>query len=140
MTSAEAQPDEALLAEVGNAADALVKAFGSHDRDAYFEAFAPEATFVFHPSPERLESRADYQREWAAWEFDGFHVESCESLERRIDLITPDVAVMSHRVRTRLAGVEETQRERETIVFRRSADGTWLAVHEHLSVDPGNDG
>lgn len=23
--------------------------------------------------------------------------------------------------------------ERETIVFARSADGAWLAVHEHLS-------
>jgi ketosteroid isomerase-like protein len=26
--------------------------------------------------------------------------------------------------------------ERETIVFRRHADGRWLGVHEHLSSQP----
>lgn len=128
--------DPAALAGVGAAADALVAAFAAHDRDAYFAAFAPEATFVFHTSPRVLGSRAEYEQEWAMWEADGFHVESCESIERRIDLITPDVAVMTHRVRTRLAGIDEVQRERETIVLRRTPENTWLAVHEHLSAEP----
>ncbi len=123
--------------DVGTAADALVAAFASHDRDAYFSSFAAEATFVFHTSAKVLTSRAEYEMEWAMWEADGFRVESCESRERRIDLLSPDVAVMTHRVRTRLAGVVETQRERETIVFRLTRDGAWLAVHEHLSPDPG---
>ena len=123
--------------ELGSAADALVAAFSGHHRDAYFASFAPEATFVFHTSLHLLGSRGEYEREWAAWEADGFHVESCESLERRFDMVGPDVAVMTHRVRTRLAGVEQTQRERETIVFRRTSEGAWRAVHEHLSPDPG---
>lgn len=127
------------LSDVGAAADALLAAFAAHDRDAYFAAFAPEATFVFHTTPRVLGSRAEYEAEWASWEDDGFHVEGCETLDRRIDLVAPDVAVLTHRVRTRLAGVDETQRERETILFRRDGSGSWLAVHEHLSPDPGED-
>ncbi|XQM27237.1 hypothetical protein ACNSZF_13125 [Burkholderia gladioli] len=30
------------------AADVLIDAFARHDREAYFAAFAPEASFVFH--------------------------------------------------------------------------------------------
>lgn len=127
------------LSEVATAGDALVASFAAHDRDAYFASFAPESTFVFHTSVQRFGSRADYEREWATWEADGFQVESCESVDRRIDLITDEVAVMTHGVRTRIAGVKEVQRERETILFRRTGDGRWLAVHEHLSPDPGED-
>lgn len=124
------------LGDVGGAADALLVAFATHNRKAYFEAFDAGATFVFHTSPAVFGSRAEYEREWAMWEVEGFHVEGCDSLDRRIDLVSPDVAVMTHRVRTRLAGVEDVVRERETIVFRRAPDGTWPAVHEHLSPDP----
>ncbi len=51
-----------------------------------------------------------------------------------------DVAVFTHRVSTRaLSGGEEvTTDERETIVFRREADGRWLAIHEHLSPTPAS--
>lgn len=140
MTSpAESEAQCAALSEVEAASDALVASFGAHDRDAYFASFAPESTFVFHTSVQRFGSRADYEQEWARWEADGFHVESCESIDRRIDLITHEVAVMTHRVRTRIAGIEETQLERETIVFRRTPEGRWLAVHEHLSPDPGEE-
>jgi ketosteroid isomerase-like protein len=124
------------LAAVGAAADALVTAFGSHDRDAYFACFAPESTFLFHTTPGLLTTRAAYEREWAAWEADGFHVDSCSTTDRHIGMLTSDVAVLTHRVRTRLAGSDEEQRECETIVFRRTPDGGWLAVHEHLSPDP----
>jgi len=127
------------LDAVAHAADRLVAAFSSHDRDAYFSCFAPDATFLFHTSPELLGSRASYEQEWAMWEADGFHVDGCDTRDRRIDLVAPDVAVLTHRVRTRLAGVPEVQRERESIVFRRTPDGTWLAVHEHLSADPQED-
>lgn len=121
---------------VAAAADSLLAAFGSHDRDAYFAAFSPEATFLFYPSPALLETRAAYEQEWAMWEADGFHVEACSAIDRRIDFLTPDVAVLTHRVRTRLAGVDAEQRERETIVFHRDTSGRWLAVHEHLSPEP----
>jgi len=124
------------LAGVTLAADALLAAFGSHDRDAYFASFAPEATFLFHPSPSLLPTRSAYEQEWAMWEAEGFHVDGCTASDRRIDFLTPDVAVLTHRVRTRLAGVDDVQRERETIVFRRGTDGRWFAVHEHLSPDP----
>ena len=139
MTSMTEAATAVALREVMAAADALVASFAAHDREAYFASFAPDSTFVFHTSPQRFASRTDYEREWASWETDGFHVESCESIERRIDLITPEVAIMTHRVRTRIADLEQTQLERETIVFRRTSDGRWLAVHEHLSPDPRED-
>lgn len=124
------------LGDVGAAADQLVAAFAGHRADEYFAAFDPAATFLFHTSPSVLGSRAEYEAEWASWEDDGFRVLGCETRDRRIDLVTPEVAVMTHRVRTRLAGVDDVSCERETIVFRRGADGRWLAVHEHLSPDP----
>jgi ketosteroid isomerase-like protein len=127
------------LAAVTEAADRLLAAFSSHDRDGYFACFAPDATFLFHTSPDLLTSRSSYEQEWAMWEADGFHVDGCDTRDRRIDLVAADVAILTHRVRTRLAGVPEVQRERESIVFRRTPDGTWLAVHEHLSADPQED-
>ena len=117
------------------AAEDLIAAFGAHDTRRYFDAFAPEATFLFHAEPALVPNRAAYETMWAEWERDGFRVLGCRSLEPRLDLVTDDVAVFTHVVRTRLAGVEDEQRERETVVLRRGADGRWLGVHEHLSLD-----
>ncbi len=124
--------------EVLRVAAGLVAAFGRHDTEAYFACFAEDATFVFHTTDHVLRSRADYERLWRAWEAeDGFHVQSCESTEQRVQDLG-DTAVLSHRVRTtvRTSAGEESVRERETIVFARRG-GRWLAVHEHLSPDPG---
>jgi ketosteroid isomerase-like protein len=129
-------PDsDELSASAMQAAVDVIEAFGSHDTARYFDGFAPEATFLFHAEPALLPTRAAYEAKWAEWEKDGFRVLSCRSLDPRLDLITDDVAVFTHVVRTRLAGVDEEQRERETIVLRRGADGRWLGVHEHLSLD-----
>ncbi len=124
--------------EVLEAAAALVAAFGAHDVAGYFAAFDPDATFLFHTTPERLGSRAAYEREWRAWEAGGFRVLSCQSSEPRVDLVSANIAVFTHRVRTltRDAAGERDLAERETIVFRRSEDGRWLGVHEHLSAEP----
>ncbi len=119
--------------EVTAAAAALVAGFGAHRTRDYFAGFDPDATFVFHTHTERLESRAAYEALWAEWEATGFRVEGCTSYDGRVDLLDDEVAVFTHRVRTRLAGEPEPLEERETIVFRRGADGGWLAVHEHLS-------
>ncbi|WP_328444632.1 nuclear transport factor 2 family protein [Streptomyces sp. NBC_00386] len=121
--------------EVRAAADALVAAFAEGRLDDYFGAFAPDATFVFHTTPGRLGSTAEYRALWQRWvEQDGFRVLGCTSSAQ---LVQPfgDTAVFSHDVETRVANNagEETVHERETIVFARSADGAWLAVHEHLS-------
>ncbi|WP_329303413.1 nuclear transport factor 2 family protein [Streptomyces sp. NBC_00659] len=121
--------------EVRAAADALVAAFAEGRLDDYFGAFAPDATFVFHTTPGRLGSTAEYRDLWRRWvEQDGFRVLGCTSSAQ---LVQPfgDTAVFSHDVETRVAtnAGEETVHERETIVFARSADGAWLAVHEHLS-------
>lgn len=124
-----------LSAAVMQAALDVVAAFGAHDTERYFAGFAPEATFLFHAEPAMLPSRAAYETAWASWERDGFRVLSCASLNPRVDVLTDDVAVFTHSVRTRLAGVDDEQRERETIVFRRDSDGRWLGVHEHLSLD-----
>ena len=48
--------------EVLAAARHLVQAFGRHDTAAYFDCFAPDATFIFHTTATRLASRAEYQR------------------------------------------------------------------------------
>ena len=133
--------DFAVEAEVQAAADHLIGAYARSDRDAYFECFANEATFLFHTAPARLDSRAQYEQLWDQWVADeAFRVLSCHSSHPAIQVLNPtaDTAVFSHRVRT----VVETRAgreifvERETIVFARY--GTeWLAVHEHLSPDPG---
>ena len=133
-TPATAGDDE--RAEVLRAAAALVAAFGEHRTADYFAAFAPEATFVFHDAPAPLPDRASYEAEWAAWEADGFRVEGCETRDTAVQLVAPGVAVLTHAVRTTLAGAEAPTAERETIVFRREDDGRWLAVHEHLSPAP----
>ena len=123
-----------------DAATRLIAAFGDHDTERYFDAFAPDATFLFHSVPGLIESRAAYESIWQRWEKDGFRVLGCRSIEPRIDLITPDVALFTHAVATRVAGEPAEQREWETILFRRMPDGRWLAVHEHLSVDPAPQG
>lgn len=117
------------------AADALVGAFARHDRDAYFAAFAPEATFLFYNLDRPLDDRAAYEAEWALWERrDSFRVLGCRSKQRRVQLVG-DVAIFTHAVETdvSVAGETVTNNERETIVFSRDGDGRWLAVHEHLS-------
>jgi ketosteroid isomerase-like protein len=131
-----ADAGEGHRAEVLRAAAVLVAAFGEHRTADYFAAFAPEATFVFHDAPAPLPDRAAYEAEWAAWEADGFRVEGCETSDTAVQLVAPGVAVLTHAVRTTLAGAEEPTTERETIVFRREDDGRWLAVHEHLSPAP----
>lgn len=120
------------------AAEALVDAFGRHDTRAYFDAFSPEATFIFYNLDRTLSSRAEYEAEWALWETrDGFAVRACRSTNRNVQLFG-DVAVFTHSVETDLevGGEAVTNNERETIVFARQPDGRWLAVHEHLSALP----
>lgn len=124
--------------EVLAAAAALVQAFGAHDTAAYFECFAPDATFLFHTHPEPLRSRAAYEELWATWEReDAFRVLSCRSEDQHVQVLG-DVAVLTHRVRTvvEAAGAQESLDERETIVFRKDGQGRWTAVHEHLSPAP----
>lgn len=119
------------------AAERLVGAFAAGDVTDYFDCFDPDATFVFHTSPRRLDSRAEYQNEWSAWERDdGFRVVSCRSSGQQVQLYG-DLAVFTHDVDTVVStsAGEDELRERETIVFRRTQTG-WLAVHEHLSPRP----
>jgi len=117
------------------AADRLVNAFGSHDRDSYFSAFAPGATFIFHNLDRRLGTRAEYEAEWTLWETrDGFHVEACRSSDRDVQ-IAGSIAIFTHSVETDLTfnGQPAKSVERETIVFEKQPTGEWLAIHEHLS-------
>jgi ketosteroid isomerase-like protein len=123
--------------EVLAAARLLVEAFGRHDTDAYFASFAPEATFIFYTTSDRLACREDYQRLWREWELqDGFRVLSCASARQLVQDLGA-VAVFSHEVTTvvRTQAGEQTLLERETIVFRRDGEH-WTAVHEHLSPQP----
>ncbi|MEV5710326.1 nuclear transport factor 2 family protein [Actinoallomurus sp. NPDC052274] len=124
--------------EVLAAARDLVAAFARHDTGAYFDAFAADATFIFHTSDVRIGSRAEYERLWERWETeDGFRVLSCRSSNGRVRMVGRDGAVFGHDVETTVAAQGETSTvfERETIVFERVGP-RWLAVHEHLSPAP----
>lgn len=124
---------EPAAAEVSEAALAIVDAFGATDGDRYFALFAPDASFVFHPEPRRLDSRAEYERIWSGWVAGGWRVLECVSSDRLVQTF-PGGGVFSHTVFTRVytGETEESYRERESIIFR--VDGESLtAVHEHLS-------
>ncbi len=118
-------------------ADSLVTAFAKGDTAGYFAHFHPDATFLFHDVPERMESRAAYEKLWAAWvEEAGLRIRACTSSNARIQQ-HGDLAVFSHDVHTvrEVDGMTEDLRERETIVMQRDGD-TWTCIHEHLSPDP----
>lgn len=119
------------------AARDLVAAFAGHERQRYFNSFAPTATFIFYNSDRVFHNRAEYENEWKAWEATGFKVLGCQSINGSVMVLSEDVAIFTHQVRTKLntqEGVFETG-ERETIVFQL-LNGIWLGVHEHLSNDP----
>ncbi|MDH6217882.1 nuclear transport factor 2 family protein [Streptomyces pseudovenezuelae] len=121
--------------QVLQAAGDLVAAFATGRLDDYFQAFAPDATFVFHTTAQRIESVAEYRRVWARWVTeDEFRVLNCVSSDRMVQL-WDDTAVFTHTVETHISTLDGVDKlhERETIVFRRAEDGRWLAVHEHLS-------
>lgn len=115
------------------AASAIVAAFSATDRDRYFATFAPDATFVFHTEPARLDDRAQYERLWDEWVASGWRVLSCTSSDRRVQAM-PGAAVFTHTVDTTVQTADgpESYRERETIVFALEGDEL-IAVHEHLS-------
>jgi ketosteroid isomerase-like protein len=119
-------------------ADSLVAAFRASDATSYFAHFDADATFLFHDTAGRLESRATYEQLWAQWERDGFRVLQCDSTNQRVQEYG-DLAVFTHDVRTvrLIEDAEDAVFERETIVLRRHGE-TWTCVHEHLSPDPSH--
>lgn len=130
--------DAAAVADVKVAADYLIERFAAFDRDAYFACFSPEASFMFHTTDRFLAPRAAYEEEWQSWIDIGFSVLACTSHDQRVDMVTDDVAVFTHRVLTtvRDADGDHDLVERESIIFHRAPDGRWLGVHEHLSPAP----
>jgi ketosteroid isomerase-like protein len=122
-------------AEVRAAAEQLIAAFGSGRLDDYFGCFTDEASFIFHNTPERLESVDAYRRLWDRWvREDDFRVAGCLSFGVSVHVLG-DAAIFLHDVVTNVVTRTgaETLHERETIIFARQSDGRWLAVHEHLS-------
>ena len=120
-------------------AESLVDAFAASDATSYFAHFHPDATFLFHDTPGRIESRAAYEQMWREWERDnGFRVVACESTNQRVQEYG-DTAVFTHDVHTvrEIDGAEDEVFERETIVLRREGEA-WTCVHEHLSPDPAH--
>jgi ketosteroid isomerase-like protein len=121
--------------EVLRAANALIGHFGSGEVEAYFAAFAPQASFIFHQHPDRLMSLEAYRQCWRDWEREtGFRVIACQSSGQVVRMLG-DTALFMHDVRTETE--TNTGRsiayERESILFRQEPDGRWLAWHEHLS-------
>ncbi len=106
------------------------------DAQSYFAAFDPQATFVFHASPSRLNSRQEYEEQWQSWVSGGWKVVSCHSSDPLVQVLGT-AAVFSHTVRTvtEEGGTPTNTEERETIVFCRTGDTGITAVHEHLSLN-----
>lgn len=126
-------PQTAILA----AAAGLIAAFEANDPEAYFAAFTPEASFIFHNLGRVLPSRAAYEAEYAAWVREqGFHVLECTPTAQSVQ-VYGDAAVFTHQLFTRIRTHEGevAMRERESIIFHR-INGRWLGVHEHLSPLP----
>lgn len=124
--------------QVLQAARDLVTAFANNDREAYFDAFTADATFVFYTLAQPLLSRDAYREVWDGWRReDGFEVIECTSSNAVVSL-QGDVAIFMHDVATqlRMQGEMCFSQERETIVFRQQQEGRWLACHEHLSAAP----
>ena len=120
-------------------ATSLVEAFAASDAARYFAHFHPDATFLFHDTPGRIETRSDYEQMWAEWERDaGFRVLACTSSAPRVQE-QADLAVFTHDVHTvrLIDGAEDEVFERETIVLVRDG-ASWTCVHEHLSTDPAH--
>ena len=125
--------------EVLAAAAAIVDDFGHHRTAEYFAGFAADATFFFYTHTARLDSRAEYESLWAVWETnDGFRVHGCRSRDQQVQMLGESAAVFTHYVESdvEFGGEVSTIRERETIVFERR-NGSWLAIHEHLSPETG---
>jgi ketosteroid isomerase-like protein len=124
---------------VADAAAAIVDAFAATDTARYFDAFAPDATFVFHTEPARLDSRAAYEHLWAQWLESGWSVLSCASSDSRVQVFDGG-GIFTHTVDTTVhtADGDESYRERETIVFTLHGDRL-IAVHEHLSPLPSTE-
>jgi ketosteroid isomerase-like protein len=122
--------------EVTSAAERIVAAYSAMDEDAYFGSFDPQATFLFHATPERLNSRDDYEEQWRTWVSEGWKVIGCHSSDPFIQ-IYGTTAVFSHSVATTTEerGRRAVTEERETIVFTRAGSGGIKAVHEHLSLN-----
>ena len=120
-----------------DAADAIIDAFAATDTEAYFAGFDPAATFIFHPEPARLNSRAEYEALWAGWVASGWRVTSCDSTDRLVQCF-PGGAVFSHTVATSIDSSDgpDSYVERESIIFRADEGGALVAIHEHLSTTP----
>ncbi|MFT4231872.1 MAG: nuclear transport factor 2 family protein [Leucobacter sp.] len=125
--------EEAVLA----AADAIIDAFAATDTEAYFAGFSDDASFIFHPEPARLNSRAEYEALWAGWLASGWRVTSCGSSDRLVQVF-PGGAVFSHTVATSIDSADgpDSYVERESIIFRADEMGALVAIHEHLSTVP----
>lgn len=133
-------PDLALVPaeqDVVRAAADIVAAFASTDTNRYFSCFSEDATFVFHSEPSKLSSRRKYEELWEGWLGEGWKVIACESSKPLVTTF-PGGAVFIHEVATTVETPDsrESYRERESIIFRLTEDGSLTAIHEHLSPAP----
>ena len=124
-------------AAVRDAADAIVQAFAATDTARYFAGFSPDATFIFHSEPGRINSRQEYETLWQGWVESGWKVTECRTSAPLIQVF-PGGAVLSHTVHTSIDTPEgsDSYTERETIVFTMGQTGALVAMHEHLSTVP----
>jgi hypothetical protein len=71
--------------DVTSAADRILAANSATDVDTYFGSFGPQATFLFHATPERLNSRDLYEEQWRTWVSEGWKLIGCQAAQLRSD-------------------------------------------------------
>lgn len=120
------------IRQVRDAYAQLMNAFASGDSDRYFACFHEDASFLF-PGEPLLEPRSAYRSSWLRWQDEGVRFTEVVADDVRVRVFGDTAVVTHHIVTTVNAGGNATvDRERESIIFTRTAEG-WLAIHEHLS-------
>jgi uncharacterized protein (TIGR02246 family) len=123
--------------EVRTAVRDLVAALDRYDTDAVLAAMAPDVTFVLAREDAPLHSREALRDRIARFDASGQAVEAVHAWDLEIRELGADLATATHVLSIHLAGVALPLRQRETLVFARSAeDGRWLIVHGHCSPAP----
>jgi uncharacterized protein (TIGR02246 family) len=123
--------------EVRRAVVDLVAALDRNDTEAVLAAMAPDVTFVLGLEDEPLHSREALRERVARWGAAGQVVEAVHAWDLEIRELGDDLATATHVLSIHVAGMALPLRQRETLVFARSAqDGRWLVVQGHCSPGP----
>ena len=122
-------------ADAGKIADDTVKVWTSTDAGKIKALYAPSVEAYDFAAPTLSRDRAEFdkrQDEFAAAKLDG-----ATQVERKIQVLSPDVFVMSGTWKMTSSTMPKNNGDvRCTDVFQKDASGNWPIVNEHCSMVP----